>query len=218
MIFRGFILLIVVTAMGFGQWYAGGTAGFSTISADGQTVINGGSTAISLYKPENGPAVQLFVGRHWREYLSTQGSYSWNRNPLQFTGTRIEGGQEVTFEQKRSSRQNVVTAEVLIYFRPRSSRFRPYVLGGLGMVNASSRAGEVVVSKGRVVLPPERFSVTRLQQRTAVGLDFRLKDGWRFRYTFWENISANPFSRELVPRGRRNLLNFQNMFGFLKEF
>ncbi len=215
---RGIGLLMGVTAVSYGQWYAGGTAGFSTISADGQTVINGSSTAVSLYKPENGPAVQLFVGRHWREYLSTQGSYSWNRNPLQFTGARIEGGQEATFEQKRSSRQNVVTGEGLIYFRPRSSRFRPYVLGGLGMVNVSSAAGAVVVAKGRVVLPPERFSATRLHWRTAVGMDFRFKEGWRFRYSFWENVSANPFSRELVPRGKRNLANFQNMFGFVKEF
>lgn len=110
------------------------------------------------------------------------------------------------------SRQNVVTGEGLIYFRQRSSRLRPYVLGGLGTVSASSRAGE------EVVLSPERFSATRVNWRKAVGMDVRLKDWRRFRYSFWENVSANPLSRELVPPGRRNWATFQNMFGFVKDF
>lgn len=218
MILRGFGLLMGLAAVSYGQWYVGGMAGLSTLSADGQNVFTGSSTSISSYKPENGAAVQLFAGRHWREYFSTQGSYSWNRNALKFSGTRVEGGQEVTFEQARSSRQNVVTGEGLIYFRPRASRFRPYVLGGLGMVHAGSAAGVVSVAKGRVVLPPERFSATRVHWRTAVGMDVRLKDGWRFRYSFWENLSANPFSKALRPKGTRNLLNFQNMFGVVREF
>ena len=44
-------------------------------------------------------------------------------------------------------------------------RFRPYVLGGFGIVNPSSRSGEVVMSKGKVLLPPAgragNFQATR---------------------------------------------------------
>lgn len=215
---RGILVGFGLACASHGQWYAGGMGGLSTLSADGRTIITQGSTAISLYKPENGASLHLFAGKHWREYLSVQGGYVWNRNALQFTETRVEGGQETTFEQKRTSAQSAVSADGLIYFRRRESRLRPYVAGGLGMVRVSSGAGAVVVAKGAVSLPPEQFAATRVFWRTAVGIDVRVVEGWRFRYSFWETFSANPFSRELRPRGQRNLLNFQNMFGFVREF
>ncbi len=218
MILRGMLFGLGMVCASHGQWYAGGMGGLSTLSADGRTIITQESTAISLYKPENGASLHLFAGKHWREYLSVQGSYVWNRNALQFTETRVEGGQETTFEQKRTSSQNAGSLDGLIYFRPRASRFRPYVAGGLGMVRVSSEAGAVVVAKGAVALPPERFAATRVFWRTAVGIDVRVAAGWRFRYSFWETLSANPISRELRPRGQRNLANFQNMFGFVREF
>ena len=124
-----------------GQWYAGGMGGLSTLSADGRTVITRDSTAISLYKPENGAALSLFAGKHWREYLSVQGMYVWNRNALQFTETLVEGGRETTFEQKRTSSQNAGSVDGLLYFRPRASRFRPYVSGGLGEFRGGGRGG-----------------------------------------------------------------------------
>lgn len=218
MILRGIVIGLGMVCACQGQWYAGGTGGLSTLSADGRTVITRDSTAISLYKPENGAALSLFAGKHWREYLSVQGMYVWNRNALQFTETLVEGGRETTFEQKRTSTQNAGSVDGLIYFQPRASRFRPYVSGGLGLVRVNSEAGAVVVAKGAVVLPPEQFAATRVFWRTAVGIDVRVAKGWRFRYSFWETFSANPFSRELRPRGQRNLLHFQNMFGFLREF
>jgi hypothetical protein len=215
---RSLLFGLVLAGAGRAQWYAGAMGGLSTLSADGRTIITTESTAISLYKPENGPSLHLFAGKHWREYLSVQGSYVWNRNALQFTETRVEGGRESTFEQKRTSAQSAFSADGLIYFRPRSSRFRPYVSGGLGMVRLSSSAGPIVVSKGTVSLPPDQFAATRVFWRTAVGIDVRVAQGWRFRYSFWETLSANSISRELRPRGQRNLANFQNMFGFVREF
>jgi hypothetical protein len=52
----------------------------------------------------------------------------------------------------------------------------------------------------------------------AVGADWLLKKGWMFRYTFSETIRQNVISKQLAPPGERNLANFQNLFGFVKQF
>jgi hypothetical protein len=49
-------------------------------------------------------------------------------------------------------------------------------------------------------------------------MDFALRAGWSFRYSFSETIRNNPISEQLSPMGQRNLANFQNLFGILKRF
>ena len=44
--------------------YAGAVGGVSTLSADGRVSTEPGRAEASLYKPENGPALNLFVGTH----------------------------------------------------------------------------------------------------------------------------------------------------------
>jgi hypothetical protein len=66
--------------------------------------------------------------------------------------------------------------------------------------------------------PPGAFSSTDPILRVAVGIDFRLKNGWAFRYIFSETIQPNPISRQLTPPADRRLANFQNLFGLVKQF
>ena len=44
--------------------FVGGLVGVSTLSADGRAVTTPGTASISMYKPENGPALNLFAGVH----------------------------------------------------------------------------------------------------------------------------------------------------------
>ena len=140
MVFRGCVLFGVAIVVVQAQWFAGAGGGVSTLSADGQTRIDNAATAISLYKPENGLSAHAFAGRHLNNYFSLQGSYMWNRNMLGITGSRIANGVEATFQRDYRSRSQSVAGEGLVYFRPRGSRFRPYLSGGLGLVNFSAAA------------------------------------------------------------------------------
>ena len=216
--FRRYVLYCAAITALPAQWFAGGGGGVSTLSADGQTRIDSSITAISLYKPENGPSAHAFAGRHFNNYFSLQASYTWNRNALSLTGSRLANGAEATFQQNYRGRSHSAAGEGLVYFRPRRSRFRPYLSGGLGFVNFSAAAGAVTVSKGAVQLPPSAFQDTRPFWRTAVGIDIQIKPGYAFRYTFWETLSANPISRQLIPAGARGLANFQSIFSVLKTF
>ena len=218
MVFRGCVLLGVTIVALPAQWFAGGGGGVSTLSADGQTRIDNTATAISLYKPENGLSAHAFAGRHLNNYFSVQGSYTWNRNAFGITGSRLSNGAEATFQRDYRSRSQSVAGEGLVYFRPRASRFRPYLSGGLGFVNFSAAARAVTISKGTVQLPPDTFRDTRPFWRTTVGIDIQLPRGFAFRYNFWETLSTNPISQQLVPAGSRNLANFQSVFSMLKHF
>jgi hypothetical protein len=62
--------------------YAGAVGGISTLSADGRASTHPTRAEASLYKPENGPALNLFVGMHLSRYFSVQSNYVWNRNDL----------------------------------------------------------------------------------------------------------------------------------------
>jgi hypothetical protein len=59
---------------------------------------------------------------------------------------------------------------------------------------------------------------TRVAVRSHVGIDLRLSRRVSFRYSFSEMISGNPISPTLTPPGRRGLMNFQNLFGFVGRF
>lgn len=181
-------------------------------------MIDASATRVSLLKPENGPAMQFFAGRQFRDYFSAQASYGWNSNDVAFTGTSFAGGRETTFEQARSSRQNSAGGDAMIYFRPRTSRLRPYLSGGAGVVHLSSTAGRTLIAKGSPILPAEKFSHTNVYWRTTVGMDVRLAGGWWFRYSFFETLSNNGLSSELAPPGQRRLLNFQSQFGIFRTF
>ena len=54
--------------------------------------------------------------------------------------------------------------------------------------------------------------------RSHVGIDFKLSRNVSFRYSFSETISRNPISPSLTPPGRRRLMNFDNLFGFVARF
>lgn len=218
MVFRGWVLYGVMMMGLHGQWFVGAGAGVSTLSADGQTRIDNAATAISLYKPENGPSAHAFIGRQVSNYFSLQGSYTWNRNALSLTGSRVANGVEATYQQNYRSRSHSAAGEGLLYFRPRASRFRPYLSGGFGLVNFNATAGAVTVSKGPVQLPAPTFKDTRPFWRTTVGIDIQIKSGFSFRYNFWETISSNPVSKQLSPPGARSLANFQSIFSLLKSF
>ena len=199
-------------------YFAGVLGGVSTLSADGRSVITGDSIATSLYKPENGPAVLGIFGRHLGDYLSIQGTYGWNRNAITLTSSQTAGASPVFYEQHRRATQHTAIGEVMVYFRKRKSRVRPYLSAGAGAVRLRSSDSTIKQTTGVSELAPGGFASTEPAIRVAVGIDLFIKGGWAFRFTFSETIRKNPISGQLSPPGERNLANFQNFFGFLKQF
>ena len=169
---------------------------------------------LALYKPENGPAVNVLAGLHLSDLFSIQGNYVWNRNAITLVSSTPAG----FFEQDRSSRQNAAIADLLLYFRNRRSWARPYLSAGAGVVRVSSHQKELRHRRGDLAVPPERTNSTKPALRVAVGIDLSIRNGWAFRYTFSETIRPNPFSAMLTPPANRGLANFQNLFGFFKQF
>ena len=201
-----------------GRTYAGALGGISTLSADHRSEISATSSAISAYKPENGPTFNVFMGRHLNNYLTVQGSYGWNRNDLALGSLSISEAGQNTYEQSRSSSQHAAFADLLLYFRNLRSRVRPYLSVGTGWVHLESTAGQLRTVVGSPQLPPARFVSDTPATRFTVGIDLYAIKGWAFRYSFSETIRSNAISSELVPPGQRGLANFQNFFGFLKQF
>ena len=62
--------------------FVGGLFGVSTLSADGRSDTTAAAAALSLYKPENGLALNLFAGVHVASYFTLQANWIWNRNDL----------------------------------------------------------------------------------------------------------------------------------------
>jgi len=198
--------------------FAGVLAGLSALSADGRSITTGNQSAVSLYKPENGLAVNVFAGVHLTDYFSIQGSYVWNRNGLTLNSTQAAEGGGVFYEQSRTSAQHAVIGDLLLYFRDRKTWFRPYLSVGSGFVSFTSREKALLALQGTPRLPAQEFDSTAPALRVAVGMDFALGGGWGLRYSFSETIRSNPISEQLSPPGQRNLANFQNLFGVLKRF
>lgn len=215
---RSVWLAVCLAQAGFAQWYAGGGAGISTLSGDARSILTPGVTAISQYKPENGPLIHVFAGRHIREYLSVQAGWSWNRNAIALLSTRVEGGNETTYEQARRSSQQSGAFDFLLYFRGRSSFARPFLSTGVGLMRFESRDPLLRVAKGRPAFPPDSFAATKPGLRVAAGIDLMFGKGWGLRYAFLETIQANPISAQLSPKGQRGMANFQNLFGLVKYF
>jgi opacity protein-like surface antigen len=198
--------------------FVGVLAGVSTLSADGRSITAGNQSAVSLYKPENGPAVNVFAGVHLTDYLSIQGSYVWERNRLTLTSTQASQTGGVFYEQSRTSAQHAVIGDLMLYFRNRQTWFRPYLSVGSGFVYFTSREQALAAVRGTPRLPEQEFDSTAPALRVAVGMDFALRAGWALRYSFSETIRSNPISEQLSPPGQRNLANFQNLFGIFRRF
>ncbi len=219
---RGFLILVV------GLWptlllaqrpmYIGALGGLATLSGDGSSNVTATSAATSLYDPQNGGAASLFWGWHLFKYVSVQGNYIWNRNDLTLTATLSNPPASSFYKQPMVSTENAFIGDVLLYFRPRGDRIRPYLSQGGGVLLFSSHPNGGAISSGSLLALPGNSSSVFPGSRTAVGLDVRVAHAWFFRYTFGENISHNPVSAQLSPPGQRLLKNFQNLFGMYRTF
>ena len=164
-----------------GNVYAGVLGGVSTRSGGARSVLTPTQTAISLYSPENGLALGLLVGRHLSDYLTLQAHYVWKRNALTLTSATFSPGGRAAFPETRGSSQQSLIGDVLVYFRKRGSRLRPYLSVGTGVIHLSSDERALEVAVGSPVLPARHFSSTRVGLRVPVGMDVALRGGWVFR-------------------------------------
>jgi Outer membrane protein beta-barrel domain len=199
------------------QSYAGVLGGVSTLSGDARSLLSPGSTTFSSYDPKNGAAVEVLLGRHFSDYFTLQANYIWNRNGLTLTSAAFHATQQA-YQETRSSSQQSAMADILVYFRKRDSRLRPYLSVGTGLVHFGSSQQQIDQALGNPVLPPSHFSSNLLALHVPVGIDVNLGKGWALRYTFSETLTKNPISDRLSPPGQHSLKNFQNLFGFIRRF
>jgi len=200
------------------QWYFGAVGGISTLSADGRSVTTAEGSKVSLYNPMNGPALNVFGGWVLHDFVSIQGNYIWNRNRLTLTSTEASSASLNIYEQDRTSSHESLFADVLVYFRSRGQRIRPYLSTGVGRVSIESAEERTQVAVGSIEPPPATFHDTTIVLRSAVGIDLRVGRKWAVRYSFSEFIGRNPIGQRLSPAGKRTLMNFQNLFGFVRYF
>jgi hypothetical protein len=198
--------------------YAGGMGGVATLSGDGSANITPSSASTSLFDPDNGGAAEVFAGVHLFEYISFQVDYVYNRNNAVVVSTSGESNALNFFRQPESITQNAFLANVLIYFRKRNSRIRPYLSEAGGAVLLHSRLSGPAVVGGSVVLPPPASDHASIALRTSVGVDFRLRGPWYFRYSFGETITRNMLGDQVAPPQHRIPKNFQNLFGVYFRF
>ena len=201
------------------RFYGGVLAGVATLSGDARSQLQPpDSSASSLYDPKNGLAFSAFVGRDLSEYVSLQGDYIWNRNQLTLSSSAFSNGTLTGYQELRSSSQHSAIADVLIYFRSRESRFRPYLSVGTGLVHFSSSEERIAQIIGMPAIPPRTFSSNLIALHVPVGIDVRVGKGWMFRYAFSETLSKNPIGDRLSPPGLHRLMNFQSLFGIVRRF
>lgn len=213
------LMLFLTTAVAEAQQsrrvFVGAVTGVSALSADARSEITTDGADVSLYKPENGPALNILLGMHVREYVTVQANYIWNRNDLLLASVRSTDRGQSFYEQPRTSSQHAIVGDLLVYFRERRSVVRPYLSLGVGVVRLETLVDGP--ARGRNNVPPaETLRANRATLRVAVGLDLRLGRGWSARYSFSENVSGNPISAQLSPPGQRSLANFQNLFGVVR--
>jgi hypothetical protein len=216
------LFLGVFTAPGLAQdedcrLFAGALIGISTLSADGRAVIAPGAAATSLYKPENGPALNVFGGIHLSRFLSLQANYIWNRNDLALVSSFTNADRGGFYEQQRRSAQHVAVADMLVYFRNTRSRIRPYLGTGLAVIRFGSSEVVRTIEDG-LEAPDGPIEATKVGLRSHVGIDVAVSKRLRIRYSFSETISGNPVSPRLTPPAQRGLANFHNLFGLLAVF
>ena len=197
--------------------FAGGLFGVSTLSADAHADTTATEAATSQYKPENGPAVNLFAGIHLAQYFSLQGNWMWNRNDLTLVSSFVTPRGGGFYEQRRDSQQHALVFDGLIYFRRLQSAVRPYLGTGVVLLHFSSDNARVISAQG-LEAPAGDIASTRIGLRSHVGIDIRVSRHVNFRYSFSETISGNPISPSLTPPAPRRLANFQNLFGLVGRF
>jgi hypothetical protein len=200
------------------QLYVGVLGGVATLSGDARSLLSPSSTAFSSYDPKNGGAVEVLVGRHFSNYLTIQADYIWNRNGLTLVSAGLNNGTQQGYQETRRSSQQSLIGDLLVYFRSRDSRLRPYLSVGTGLVHFASSQELIEQVLGAPDLPPRRFNANMIALHVPVGIDLKLGKGWAFRYTFSETLSKNPISDHLSPPGQHSLKNFQNLFGFIRRF
>ena len=176
------------------QFYLTGLGGFAALS--GGAAAQASPPATSSYDPKVGAAFNLAVGRHFNDWISSQAGYVWNRN--QINSSELFGGGPLV-QRTSQVAQHAVGADAQLYFRPRESWVRPYLAAGPYWVRIGSE--------------------NKLGFRVAVGVDLvHRKSGWGVRYTFSEMMSANALGQTLHPKVTSRLMNFQNLFGIVKQF
>jgi hypothetical protein len=200
------------------QLYLGAAGGVSTLSSDARSGISSGSIAFSSYDPRNGGAVEILVGNHFSDYFTAQGEYIWNRNRLVSTSAAFIDGTEQAYREVRGSSEHSLLGDLLVYFRRRDSRLRPYLSVGSGVVHLSSSRERLDEILGAPQLPPKGFSSNTIALHVPVGMDVRLGKGWAFRYSFSETLGKNALSNQLSPPGQHSLKNFESLFGLLRQF
>src|SRR5262249_8834469 len=141
--------------------------------------------------------------------------FIWNQNRLRVNSNSTNGS---FYQQDRNSSQQAAIFSLVIYFRRRNSRIRPYLGTGIGVAHLSSGDAHLIASGGTPSLPPATFSFAGPVFRSHVGIDLSITHKLDFRYSFSETIGSNEISRNLSPRGSRRLANFQNLFGFVVRF
>ena len=196
--------------------YVGASGGIATLSADAGSRGTAQGLSLSSYAPANGGALNVFAGVHLHNYFSVQVNYIWNENDLILNSSSSSTG--AFYQESRSSSQNSGIFDFLIYFRRRSSRVRPYLGTGVGVVHLASTREKLIASSGAPSLSPLTFTSTGLVFRSHVGIDLRLARKLDFRYSFSEMIGQNEISKHLAPPAPRGLENFQNLFGFVVRF
>ena len=149
--------------------------------------------------------------------MTVQANYRWNRNDFRSASASATSAVNVFDNDLGRSNQHAAVGDVLLYFRERSSRFRPYLSAGVGAVWVTSDPDRDNGASG-----PEGLSVSFADTipvlRVAVGIDVEVRSRWLVRYSFSEGISPNPFSERLSPPGESGLMNFQNLVGLIYRF
>ena len=107
--------------------YFGGMGGIATLSGDANAVITASSASTSSYDPSNGGAAEAFIGAHIFDYFSFQADYVWNRNDAVLVSSINGPGVSSFYRLPETVTQNAFLGNVLIYFRKRESRIRPYL-------------------------------------------------------------------------------------------
>ena len=156
----------------------------------------------------------LAAGRHLNNWVSVQGNYIWNRNQVTLQGT----SGNAFYSALNASSQHKVIVDGLLYFRPVSSRVRPYLSTGVGPVYISREQTALRSSTPAPELPTPSRSAWKAGLRVAVGIDLLLPSGWGFRYSFSESLTTNLFSRSLLPPAPNHLMNFHHLWGFVKYY
>jgi hypothetical protein len=198
--------------------YFGAMGGVATLSGDGSAVVTAQSASTSLFSPMNGGAADIFFGVHLFSYVSVQADYVWSRNDVVLVSNQGSPGTLSFYRQPQELTQNAFLANVLVYFRKRGSRIRPYLSEGVGGVLIRSRSSGGGVSGGNPALLPGSSDHASVALRTSVGLDVRLLRCCFFRYSFGETLTRNTFGDQLSPPEHRIPKNFQNLFGVYYQF